>query len=270
MILEEDEEDGNVKDERREKEKVKTKEHQVKEAKKIIRTLLNDMEQYVDEKTVSGPPDESQAVRQTEADRERSVGAVHRPGSISCEDLERELLCSSETLLSPNSSNPGVEARSEEGDAHKEQAASSAYHGDNQCAQLQEYSVHNSAQVLPAFDAQYQYVQDAYTMHAHGMQVPHSLPFHAFCAQSIDSTSNVQDVNQVVPCIDSGSGYGQCLHMPSVYHPNSGSVCMMSASTGMHSQNVPDVHSNLSSQSPASNPQSYDVSSSLVRINALQ
>ena len=58
----------------RDKEKTKFKEYQVKEFKKTIRSLLTDLDQYVDEKDKA------------------SLVVSHPPGAIICEDLERESL----------------------------------------------------------------------------------------------------------------------------------------------------------------------------------
>lgn len=62
----------------RDKEKAKSKEHQVKEFKRSIRTLLTDLDQYVDEKSVLS--------------NSSSATSIHPPGAIICEDLERESL----------------------------------------------------------------------------------------------------------------------------------------------------------------------------------
>lgn len=58
----------------REKEKAKLKEHQAKEFKRSIRTLLRDHNQYVEDGGTS------------------NSSSIHPPGAIICEDLERETL----------------------------------------------------------------------------------------------------------------------------------------------------------------------------------
>lgn len=70
----------------RDKEKAKSKEHQVKEFKRSIRTLLTDLDQYVDEKSVLS--------------NSSSATSIHPPGAIICEDLERESLSIRQPLQS--------------------------------------------------------------------------------------------------------------------------------------------------------------------------